>query len=171
MRNALFPILALLTFILAATYLYPLGFLVFRPDLQAVFVFYLARTRKFGEGLVLAGVTAILFSSFHNGFTGLFLLQALLLFSSIRVASRLLNLSHPFFVAAYLFGAEIVLQLFYWFSYGLLTGIGPFHSDHFAFHPVPIAGMTALVAPWIYLLLLRIEKKLAPRREDVFLLR
>lgn len=172
MRSLLVLALAWLFFTLASSLFFLLELQIFRPDLLTVFTFYVARTRKLGDALVLSLFLGLLFAFFQHAAPLYFVLHGVALVALVRMSGRYVNLRHPFFVALFIFGMEIVLQGLMW-SVIHATGPSSFSRQPNLLHQVlAVAGSSALVAPWLHLLLAWLERWLfRHRRDDVYLLR
>ncbi len=142
-----------------------------RPDLLAIFVFYVARTRRPMAGMLTASALALLVSGFLYTSPSFLVLQAIVLLFSVYGTSKTINLFHPFFVAAFLFAMELLLQGMHFGLSMLYFGLPLAAPGVFVSKALAAAGMTALLAPWLHILLARIETKLVPAGEDIYLLR
>lgn len=171
MRGVVIVSIAFLCYTLATTLFYLSGIDTFRPDLLAVFVFFVARTTKAADGFIICIVLALLFAPFHYTSTVLFVLEAAALYFAVRFSSRFLNLAHPLFMAIFLFLGELVLQGVLWGLSDLFFGVGPFSGRFFKINPVAVAGTTALVGPWIAVLLARLDRRFSPEERGGYLFR
>lgn len=169
--NLVLGIVALVSYILASSIFFLFGIDTFRPDLLTIFVFYAARTRKTGEGMVMAAILALLFAPFHYTQGGLFILQAMVLFFFVKFSSKFLNLYNPIFVALYLFVVEFVMQYALWGMSDFFLEPSHPKASEIVVYPLRVAGTTALFAPWITALIVRLEKRFQSKQDGAILLK
>ncbi|RJO66411.1 MAG: hypothetical protein C4523_12445 [Myxococcales bacterium] len=171
MRHLAVLAAAFLVFTFASTVFYLAGFDSFRPDLLAVFVFYVARTRQPLAGLALSLALAVLFAAYHAPNLAIFGLLATALYLGVRATMKILNLVHPVLIGVFLVVCELGLQLLLYTSLRIaLPGRLMPSSEAFAL-ALWAAAATGIIGPFVVSCLYRLDQRLAPRRGDIFLLR
>jgi rod shape-determining protein MreD len=172
MRNLALFGLAFVLFTLASCLFYLLDVQTFRVDLLAIFTFYLARTRRLGDALMSAVFLGLLFAFFQHAAPLYFVVHAVTMILVVRLASRYLNLKHPFFVALFLFAMDIGLQSLMW-AVAQATGPVSFSQQPTLVRRIlAVAGMTALLAPWLHILMDFVENRFTlGSKDDLYLLK
>lgn len=121
MISLVYIFFSFLFFTLASSLFYLFGIDTFRPDLLTIICFVIIRTRPSFYALITSLIIALMFASFHQTDSNIFVLQVLILFSSMKLfVGRYLNLEHPLFIALFLICAELVLQTLLWGTIGVL---------------------------------------------------